>query len=139
MDCTGNNLFEHAIKRYQLGNSPSELLDDFIKITNQTPQHSAGWTCLAWLQLLENQREEALTSARTAVRLNPQDPQAHVNLCLALLENNAKGVREHIEIVKQIITIAPNLAKELKESLKDGLYRKPNWKSLKKVKKWLDL
>nr|AUG32053.1 hypothetical protein PLO_038 [Paulinella longichromatophora] len=139
MDCTKNNLFEQAVSRYQKGALPAELLHDFIKITNQIPQHSAGWTCLAWLQLLENQTEEALISARTAVRLNPQDPQARVNLCLALLETESKGVREHIEIIKQIIAIAPNLSRELKESLDDGLLRKPKWKALNKIKAWLDL
>ncbi|MGC5198312.1 hypothetical protein, partial [Aphanothece microscopica] len=91
------SLFDAAIGRYSAGADPADLLADFEAITAQAPRQSAGWTCLAWLQLLTDQPQEALRSARTAVRLNPQDPQARINLSLAMLETGAKGVREHIE------------------------------------------
>jgi hypothetical protein len=35
--------------------------------------------------------------------------------------------------------VLPELEKELKESFEDGLSRKPNWKTLIKIKNWLDL
>ncbi|NDD43880.1 MAG: hypothetical protein EBZ29_09570 [Synechococcaceae bacterium WB9_4xC_028] len=125
--------------RYQSGAEASELLDDFIAITNAAPRQSAGWTCLAWLQLLCDQGEEALRSARTAVKLNPQDPQARINLSLAMLETEAKGVRDHIQMVQQVLAMAPEVGDELKASIADGLARKPGWPALTKVKAWLEL
>jgi predicted Zn-dependent protease len=129
--------FDAAIGRYQQGAAPAEVIDDFLAITAQAPRQSAGWTCLAWLQLLLDQPAEALQSARTAVRLNPQDPQARVNLSLAMLETGAKGVREHIEVVQRVMVMAPELAAELTESIEDGLRRRPGWPAMEKVRSWL--
>jgi hypothetical protein len=134
---TGASLFEQAIGRYQQGAPVDEVIDDFIAITQQEPRLSAGWTCLAWLQLLDNQPQAGLRSARMAVKLNPQDPQARINLSLAMLETNAKGVREHIELVQRLRVMAPELATELDDSLEDGLVRRPDWQALLKVKAWL--
>jgi hypothetical protein len=134
---TGASLFEQAIGRYQQGAPVDEVIDDFIAITQQEPRLSAGWTCLAWLQLLDNQPQAGLRSARMAVKLNPQDPQARINLSLAMLETNAKGVREHIELVQRLRVMAPELAAELDDSLEDGLVRRPDWQALLKVKAWL--
>lgn len=134
---TGASLFEQAIGRYQQGAPVDEVIDDFIAITQQEPRLSAGWTCLAWLQLLDNQPQAGLRSARMAVKLNPQDPQARINLSLAMLETNAKGVREHIELVQRLRVMAPELAAELDDSLEDGLARRPDWQALLKVKAWL--
>jgi len=129
--------FDEAIGRYQQGAAPEEVIDDFLAITAQAPRQSAGWTCLAWLQLLLDQPAEALLSARTAVRLNPQDPQARLNLSLAMLETGAKGVREHIEVVHRVMVVAPELAGELTESMEDGLRRRPGWPAMEKVRSWL--
>jgi hypothetical protein len=134
---TGASLFEQAIGRYQQGAPVDEVIDDFIAITQQEPRLSAGWTCLAWLQLLDNQPQAGLRSARMAVKLNPQDPQARINLSLAMLETNAKGVREHIELVQRLRVMAPELAAELDDSIEDGLVRRPDWQALQKVKAWL--
>ncbi|WP_320673542.1 hypothetical protein [Prochlorococcus sp. MIT 1341] len=139
MESTEETLFDQALTRYQEGAKANELLNDFINITTNSPNHSAGWTCLAWLQLLSDKPEEALRSARTAIKLNAQDPQARINLSLALLETNSKGVREQIEIVKKILFTVPELQKDLKESIADGLSRKPDWNALQKIKQWLEL
>ena len=125
--------------RYQAGASAAEILPDFLRITEAAPRQSAGWTCLAWLQLLCDLPEDALRSARFAVKLNPQDPQARVNLSLALLETESKGVREHVQVVQQVLTMAPQISDELRTALDDGLQRRPNWTSLEKVKTWLNL
>jgi predicted Zn-dependent protease len=130
-------LFEQALERYRQGEPPEELVDDFLHLTAQAPGQSAAWTCLAWLQLLLDQPKEAMKSARTAVRLNPQDPQARVNLSVAMLETGAKGVREHIEMIQRITLMAPELGEELKESMADGLARRPGWSALEKVRGWL--
>jgi hypothetical protein len=90
----GQSAFEQALGRYQRGEPTAEVLADFRAITQHEPRLSAGWTCLAWLELLDDQPLQALRSARFAVKLSPQDPQARINLCLAMLETNAKGVRE---------------------------------------------
>ena len=130
-------LFEQALERYRQGEPPEDLIDDFLQLTAQAPSQSAAWTCLAWLQLLLDQPKEALKSARTAVRLNPQDPQARVNLSVAMLETGAKGVREHIEIVQRVTLMAPELTEELNASIADGLSRRPGWSALEKVRGWL--
>ncbi len=129
--------FNQAIRRYQQGAAAAEVIDDFRSITALAPRLAAGWTCLAWLQLLEDQPQAALDSARTAVKLNPQDPQSRLNLSLAMLDTGAKGVREHIDLVLRITALAPELASELEDSIADGLRRRPGWKALEKVKAWL--
>ncbi len=137
-DTNTENLFASAMDRYQAGADPVDLIQDFQTITNSSPNQSAGWTCLAWLQLLSNKHHDALRSARIAVKLNAQDPQSRINLCLALLETKSKGVREHIDFVKRALLIVPELEKELKDSIQDGLNRKADWDALKKIKSWLD-
>ena len=137
MTTSQDDLFSQALERYREGTPPEELIGDFLQITAQAPGQSAGWTCLAWLQLLLDQPQAALKSARTAVRLNPQDPQARVNLSVAMLETGAKGVREHIEIVKRVTLMAPELGDELNASITDGLTRRPGWSALEKVRSWL--
>ena len=139
MESSQENLFDQAMSRYQAGADAEEVLPLFIRITESAPRQSAGWTCLAWLQLLCDQPEEALRSARFAVKLNGQDPQARINLSLALLETQSKGVRDHIQVVQQVMTLAPEMSDELKASIADGLQRKPGWKALEKVKAWLEL
>ena len=139
MDSSQESLFEQAMARYQAGVDAAEILPDFLRITESAPRQSAGWTCLAWLQLLCDQPEEALRSARFAVKLNPQDPQARINLSLALLETDSKGVRDHIQVVQQVLTMAPQVSSDLAEALEDGLKRRPGWKALEKVKNWLQL
>ena len=89
------------------------------------------------MQLLLDQPQAALPSARNAVKLNPQDPQARINLSVAMLETGAKGVREHIDVVKRVMLMAPELADELQGSIADGLQRRPGWQALEKVKAWL--
>ena len=91
--------FNAALSRYKAGQDLILIVQDFQKIIQQVPNHFAAWTCLSWLQLLLKNNEEALAAARQAVQLNQQDPQARMNLSLALLATNNKGVRDHIESV----------------------------------------
>jgi len=134
---SASSLFDQALERYSQGAPLGDLVDDFQAITRQNPGQSAGWTCLAWLQLLNDEPLEALRSARMAVKLNPQDPQARINLSLAMLETGSKGVREHIELVQRVMVMAPELAGELHDSIADGLNRKPGWAAMQKVQAWL--
>ncbi len=138
MESTEESLFDKAMSKYESGIEAGDLIADFEVITSTAPNQSAGWTCLAWLQLLCSQNEAALRSARRAVKLNRQDPQSRINLCLALLETKSKGVREHIEFLQRVLVALPDLETELKKSIEDGLKRKPDWQALKKVKTWLD-
>jgi predicted Zn-dependent protease len=135
---TYEELFNQALGRYQQGFPASELVPEFESLTQMAPRNSAAWTCLAWLQLLNDQPIVALRSAKQAVRLNPQDPQARINLSVAMLETGAKGVREHIDLVKRVKALAPELASELDDAITDGLNRRPGWTALQKVKDWLE-
>ena len=130
--------FNAALSKYEAGEDLLPLVDDFKKIINQIPNHFAAWTCLAWLYLLLKNNNEALFAAKQAVKLNGQDLQARMNLSLALLATNTKGVRENIDLIKRIIIMAPDLEEDLKLSVKDGFSRYPEWPELKKVNKWLD-
>ena len=130
--------FNAALSRYQDGQDLVSISEDFQKIIQQLPNHFAAWTCLSWLQLLLKNNEEALAAARQAVRLNQQDPQARMNLSLALLATNNKGVREHVELIKKMAMMMPDVKNDLKESVEDGLKRYPNWKELNKINRWLE-
>ena len=130
--------FNAALSRYESGDDLHPLVDDFKKIINQIPNHFAAWTCLSWLYLLLKNNDEALFAAKQAVKLNGQDLQARMNLSLAMLSTDTKGVRENIDLIKRIIMMAPDLEEDLKLSVEDGFSRYPEWPELKKVKKWLD-
>ena len=130
--------FNAALSRYQDGKELIPIVEDFQKIIEQIPNHFAAWTCLSWLQLLLKNNEEALSAAKQAVRLNQQDPQARMNLSLALLATNNKGVRENVELIKKMAMMIPDVKTELKESVEDGLNRYPKWPELIKIKKWLE-
>ncbi len=130
--------FNAALSKYKDGEDLLPLIDDFKKIINQIPNHFAAWTCLAWLYLLLRNNNEALFAAKQAVKLNGQDLQARMNLSLALLATNTKGVRDNIDLIKRIIIMAPDLEEDLKLSVEDGFSRYPEWPELKKVKKWLN-
>jgi len=130
--------FNDALSRYQAGENLQTLIKDFEQITTQLPNHFAAWTCLSWLHLLLKNNEEGLFAARQAVRLNNQDPQARMNLSLALLATNNKGVRDHITVIKRLILIAPDIQEDLKSSMDDGLSKYPEWPEMKKIKNWLE-
>ena len=130
--------FNAALASYEAGEDLPTLVNDFQKIINQIPNHFAAWTCLSWLYLLLRNNNEALFAAKQAVKLNSQDMQARMNLSLALLATNTKGVRDNIDLIKRIIIMAPDLEADLKLSVEDGFSRYPEWPELKKVKKWLD-
>tara|TARA_Y100000766_G_C18825192_1_gene565131 strand:+ start:318 stop:770 length:453 start_codon:yes stop_codon:yes gene_type:complete len=130
--------FNAALSKYQDGQDLTKIAKDFQNIIKQMPNHFAAWTCLSWLQLLLKNNEEALAAARQAVRLNQQDPQARMNLSLALLATKNKGVRDHVELIKKMAMMMPDVKSDLKESLEDGFIRYPDWPELIKIKKWLE-
>ncbi|HEY9649640.1 MAG TPA: hypothetical protein V6C95_03185, partial [Coleofasciculaceae cyanobacterium] len=76
-------------------------------------------------------------AALKGVKLDQAAPQARVNLVLAMLETGQKGVREHIDIVKRMMALDADVRRDLSESIEDGLNRKPDWASLKRVQNWL--
>ena len=131
--------FNAALSKYQDGQDLIPIVQDFQNIIQQIPNHFAAWTCLSWLQLLLKNNEEALAAARQAVRLNQQDPQARMNLSLALLATKNKGVRENVELIKKMGMMMPDVKSELKETLEDGFQRYPGWPELTKIKEWLEV
>ncbi len=113
------------------------MLPLFKEVCDRAPKNSSAWTCLAWLYLLDNKPTQAYKAAQKAVKLNPQDPQARVNLAIAMLETAQPGVRQHIEMAGQIMLAVPELKEEVERNCEDGLTRKPDWKSLNRVRSWL--
>ncbi len=134
---TVESLFDSGIQRYQAGEDPEVLIPLFKEVCDRSPKSSSSWTCLAWLYLLTDRSKLALKAAQKAVKLNPEDPQARVNLSVAMLETGQKGVREHIELIQQIVMAVKELREEVAENIEDGLKRRPDWKSLQRVKNWI--
>ncbi|MBZ8181816.1 tetratricopeptide repeat protein [Oscillatoria salina] len=137
MTDTVTNLFESGFERYQAGEDAESLIPVFQEICDRSPKMSAAWSSLAWLYLLTERADLALKAAQKAVKLDANAPQARVNLVLAMLETGKKGVREHIEVAQQMASLDPQVRSDLQENIQDGFNRKSDWKSLKKVEKWL--
>lgn len=137
MTQTVESLFDAGLERYKAGEEASLLIPVFKEVCERAPKSGSAWTCLAWLYLLEDKPSSASKAAQKAVKLNPQDPQARVNLAVAMLENGQKGVRQHIDVAQQLIAVNSEWYEEIKNSIEDGLSRKPDWESLSKVKNWL--
>lgn len=136
-DTTLDDVFKEALDRYQAGEPAEDLIPVFKDICDRARKSSPAWTCLAWLYLLAEKNNSAYKAAQKAVKLNPQDPQARVNLAISMLETGQKGVRKHVEIAQQIAMAVPELRDELQESFNDGLKRKPDWASLERVQAWV--
>lgn len=132
-----DELFESSLERYKAGVGPETLIPVFKDICDRAPKNSAAWTCLAWLYLLQNQPNQAYKAAQKAVKLSPQDPQARINMASAMLETNQTGVRQQIELVKQVLDFDAELRREIQENVEEGLTRKPDWNSLKRINNWL--
>jgi predicted Zn-dependent protease len=130
-------LFDSGLERYKKGESASDLIPVFKEVVDRAPKSSPAWTCLAWLYLLDDKPTSAYKSAQKAVKLNPEDPQARVNLAIAMLETQKKGVRDHIEFAQQVMMAVSELQQEVKSNCEEGLSRKPDWKALSRVYKWL--
>jgi tetratricopeptide (TPR) repeat protein len=134
---TVEELFQQGLERYSSGEAPEVLIPVFKDVCDRAQRNSPALTCLAWLYLLEGKPALAFKAAQKAVKLNPQDPQARINLVMAMLETEQKGVRPHIEIIQQLLMV-PELREEVDNSFADGIKRNPDWASLIKVKAWLD-
>ena len=137
MTQTLETLFDQALERYKAGEPSEDLIPVFKDIANRAPKSCAAWACLSWLYLLQDKPNSALKAAQKAVKLSPQDPQARVNLALAMLDVGKTGVRDHIEIAEQVMSASDELRSEVMQNIEDGLTRKPDWSSLQRVKKWL--
>ncbi|MEO1791506.1 MAG: hypothetical protein AAFR25_04680 [Cyanobacteria bacterium J06629_19] len=129
--------FEEGIARYKEGVPATELLPVFKDICTKAPKNSAAQTCLAWLYLLADKPNAGYKAAQRAVKLMPKDPQARINLAIAMLETGKSGVRDQVDQVSQVLFAVDELQAEIKENFEEGLRRKPDWKSLKRVQKWI--
>jgi hypothetical protein len=54
-----------------------------------------------------------------------------------MLETSQSGVRQHVDQAMQLIMIDAEMRDEIKQSITDGFNRRPDWKSLERVRKWL--
>jgi predicted Zn-dependent protease len=130
---TPAELFDNAIKDYQAGENPANLIPIFVDICNRSPKLDAAWTCLSWLYLLENKPQLAIKAAQKSMKIDPFDAQTRINLAVGMLETKTSGVREHIETAKSLVESAPEVREQVVANFKDGFSRKPDWQSLKRV------
>ncbi|MEA5472588.1 hypothetical protein [Spirulina sp. 06S082] len=131
------SLYENGLERYKNGESAESLIPVFKEICDRSKKNATAWSSLAWLYLLVDKPQQALKAAQKGVKLDKNSPQGRVNLAIALLETETKGVREQIEIVQRVMAFSAEIRQELAENIEDGLTRKPNWASLIRVKNWL--
>ncbi len=134
---TPEDLYKEGLERYQAGEGPDSLIPVFKEITTKSPKNSSAWISLSWLYLLANKPKSAYKAAKTGVKLNPDDPQARVNLAIAMLELDEKGVRSHVERAIQMIMVDSDWRDEVQKNIAEGLQKKPDWKNLTRVKNWL--
>ena len=134
---TPEELFQEGFERYQAGESVKTLIPLFKDVCDRAPKNSNALTSLAWLYLLDEKPSSAYKAAKSAIKLNSHDPQARINLAVAMLELGKTGVRSHVEIAEQMIMADSDWLDEVKKNFEDGLSRKPDWKHLLRVKKWL--
>ncbi|MGF1536660.1 MAG: tetratricopeptide repeat protein [Elainellaceae cyanobacterium] len=134
---TPENAFDEALKRYGDGESAETLIPVFKEICDRAPKNSPAWTCLSWLYLLAEKPNSAYKAAQKAVKLHAEDPQARVNLAIAMLETDRKGVRQHIDVAQQVASAVPELRQELQKNFEDGIARRPSWPALIRVQRWM--
>ncbi len=134
---TTEDLFKEAVDRYQKGESAKTLIPVFKDICDRASKNSPAWTSLAWLYLLDDKPEAAYKAARKAIKLSPEDAQARINLAIAMLDSGKKGVREQVDSASQLIMVSEELRQEAETNFEEGLQRKPDWKSLQRVRDWL--
>lgn len=138
MNQSVNELFDRGYAQYQEGKPTAELIPLFKSICDRAPKNGPAWTSLAWLYLLEDQPQMALKAAKKAVKIDRSSPQSRINLALAMLETDQKGVREHIEAAQQVMALDSKIREDVNANLQDGISRKPGWKSLERVMDWLN-
>ncbi|MEO1620905.1 MAG: hypothetical protein AAFU53_07695, partial [Cyanobacteria bacterium J06632_3] len=118
--------FEDAITRYKEGESAETLLPIFKDICAKAPKNSAAQTCLSWLYLLADKPNAGYKAAQRAVKLAPKDPQARVNLAIAMLETGKSGVRDQVDTISQVLFAVDELKADIQENFEEGLRRKPD-------------
>ncbi len=131
--------FEKGMERYEAGEDPKTLIPVFKDISEKAPKNATVWACLAWLYLLTDKPQSALKAAQRSVKIDAHHPQAHINLALAMLETKKAGVRDHVELAAQIMSLDKEIYQSVAENIEDGLSRKPDWQGLQRVKAWLSL
>jgi predicted Zn-dependent protease len=134
---TAEDLFNQGLERYKAGEDAATLIPIFKDICDQSPKVASSWICLSWLYLVNNQPTLALKAAQKSVKLSPEDPQARINLAIAMLDTSQPGVREHVQLAAAMLMVMTELKTEIIENFEDGLRRRPNWSSLERVKKWI--
>ena len=130
-------LFDRAIERYKAGEEAETLIPTFKEICDRSGKSSAAWTCLSWLYLLSEKPNAAFKAAQKAVKINAQDPQARINLAIAILDSDRKGVRQHVDVARQVLFAVEDLRDEIKQNFEEGLRRRPDWDSLIRVQNWV--
>ncbi|NJK46854.1 hypothetical protein HC931_00315 [Candidatus Gracilibacteria bacterium] len=130
-------LFEKGLERYNAGEKAEDLIPYFKDICDRAPKNAPAWASLAWLYLLTDKPKLALKAAQKSVKLDSRSPQARINLAVAMLDAGESGIRQHIEVAAQVVSLDAQIRQDVEENIQDGLTRKPDWKSLEKVKNWL--
>jgi predicted Zn-dependent protease len=128
---------EEGIELYKKGESIDRLLIIFQDLCQREPKNPTALSCMAWLYLLSDKPKSALKSAQKSIKLDSRSPQARINLALAMMDSGESGIRPHIESAAQIMALNQEIRSDIEENILDGLARKPDWKSLQRVKTWL--
>lgn len=131
--------FEVGLELYEQKAPYEQIIPLFEQGLTLAQRDSVGYTCLAWLHLLRNENDDAakgLVYAQKAVRLDAGNAQANFNLVLAMLLNNASGVRQEFQRAMSKLNTQED-RQEVIENLNDAIERRPDLEAAKKILKWM--
>ena len=104
---TSENLFNSAVNNYQKGNL--KLAANIChKILEKERENSRTLHLLAVIASLESKPKEAVSYLTQAVKLNPNNPEIHSNLGLALKDSQQLEVA--IKHYQKAVELKPNYA-----------------------------
>ncbi|MEM1170464.1 MAG: tetratricopeptide repeat protein, partial [Cyanobacteria bacterium P01_H01_bin.35] len=104
---TSEHLFNSAVNNYQKGNL--KLATKIChKILERERKHSRSLHLLGVIAGLEGQAKEAVSYLTQAVQLNPNNPEIHSNLGLAL--KDSQQLEAAIEHYQKALELKPNYA-----------------------------
>ncbi|WP_287128016.1 M48 family metallopeptidase [Candidatus Cyanaurora vandensis] len=119
--------FDEGFNRYQAGEPVAALIPLFTELSQQEPEEQSVWVCLSWLQLLADQPEAAVKSARKAVFLDRDSAQAHINLILGLTDSKQQGVTYHRQQARQLLQQFPDQRPAVLDNFATAQTRRPDW------------
>ena len=134
------SLLEKGLELYEQKAPYEDIIPFFEQAALEHPRDSSAYTCLAWLYLLKDEKEDrqkGLHFAQQATKMDRRNAQAQANLVLAMLMSGRTGIRKEVEKIYQRCA-SPEDLKEIQDNLKEALQRKDDFAEAQKLLSWLE-